>query len=91
MIVKSWKLIIGGEENNYQVRLEAIAEAESIDQVRESLRGLLGNIRLTTAEVAADLEGGREYAASSLPVASDAENLEVPGQRRAGSLGSAAG
>jgi hypothetical protein len=71
MIVKTWNLRIGGGENNYQVHVEMTGEAESIDQVRESLRGLLGNIRLTTAEVAADLEAGREFAAHSLPVVDD--------------------
>jgi hypothetical protein len=70
MMVKSWILRIGGEENNYRVHLEAVGEAESIDQVREALRGLLGNIRLTTAEVVKELDAGREFEARSLPVAS---------------------
>ena len=69
MIVKSWILRIGGEENNYRVQLEAAGEAESIDQVREALRGLLGNVRLTTAEVTAELDAGRLFEARSLPVA----------------------
>lgn len=77
MIVKSWILRIGGEENNYRVQLEAAGEAESIDQICEALRGMLGNIRLTTAEVAAELEAGREFTACSLPVAS-ADSFEQP-------------
>jgi hypothetical protein len=79
MIVKAWNLRIAGGENNYQVHVEMTGEAESIDDVRESLRGLLGNVRLTTAEVAADLEAGREFAAHSLPVV---EDPEVTAERR---------
>ena len=77
MIVKSWILRIGGEENNYRVQLEAAGEAESIDQVREALRGLLGNVRLTTAEVTSELDAGRPFEARSLPVA-PAESFGQP-------------
>lgn len=80
MLVKTWNLRIGGGENNYEVHLELTAEAESIDQIREALRNLLGNVRLTTAEVTADLEAGRDFEARSLPVVSDAELRAMPGE-----------
>jgi hypothetical protein len=67
MIVKQWNMRITGQPKNYRVHLEMDGDADSLDNLRESLRGLLGNIRLTSAEVDIDLVNGESYDAHSLP------------------------
>jgi hypothetical protein len=67
MIVKQWNMRITGQPKNYRVHLEMDGDADSLDNLRESLRGLLGNIRLTTGEVDNDLARSGAYDAYSLP------------------------
>jgi hypothetical protein len=67
MIVKQWVLRITGRPKEYQIHLEASGEAESLDDLRESMRGLLGNLRITSEEVDADLAASGSYDAYSLP------------------------
>lgn len=69
MLVKHWTLRITGLPMDYQFHLEADGTVESIPELRESLRSLLGNVRLTTEEVDADLSAGGVYEAHSLPPA----------------------
>ena len=70
MIVKQWELRITGRPKEYQVHLDATGEAESLAELREGLRGLLGNLRITSEEVDADLASSGSYSAHSLPPAS---------------------
>ena len=69
MIVKQWELRITGQPKEYQVHLNATGEAESLAELREGLRGLLGNLRITSEEVDADLAASGSYEAHSLPPA----------------------
>jgi hypothetical protein len=67
MVVNDFTLHITGRPHDYGVRLEVLGEAESVDSIREMLRPILGNIRLTSSEVDADLAEGGSYEAHSLP------------------------
>lgn len=69
MVVKHWTLRITGQPMDYEVHLEADGTVESIADLRESLRSLLGNLRLTEQEVNADLAAGSSYEAHALPPA----------------------
>ena len=69
MLVNHWTLRITGQPMDYQVHLEADGTVESMTDLRESLRSLLGNLRLTEEEVDADLTAGGSYEAHSLPPA----------------------
>jgi hypothetical protein len=69
MVVTDFALQITGEPQNYHVQLQAFGEVDSIADLRERLRPLLGNIRLTSAEVDADLQADGSYQARSLPAA----------------------
>ena len=73
MLVKHWTLRITGQPHDYQVHLEADGAIESIADLQESLRSLLGNVRMTATEVDADLVAGEAYEAYSLPPATAAE------------------
>lgn len=73
MLVKHWTMRITGQPGEYAVRLEADGTAESIPELQESLRSLLGNLRLTAAEVDDDLAMDGSYEAHSLPPAPVAE------------------
>lgn len=67
MVVTDFTLHLTGRPNEYNVRLEVLGEAESVDAICEALRPLLGNIRLTTAEVDAELAADGSYQVHSLP------------------------
>jgi hypothetical protein len=69
MVVTDFALQITGEPQSYHIQLQAFGEIESIADLRERLRPLLGNIRLTSAEVDADLQSRGTYEARSLPIA----------------------
>jgi hypothetical protein len=70
MVITEFVVRITGGPQNYHVRLEAFGESDSIADLSERLRSLLGNIRLSTAEVDADLASGGSYEARSLPASS---------------------
>ncbi|MCI0360039.1 MAG: hypothetical protein L0211_16300 [Planctomycetaceae bacterium] len=55
MLVKNWTLRITGQPSEYHVHVECDGTVESIPDLHESLRCLLGNLRLTEEEVEADL------------------------------------
>ena len=67
MIVTDFNLQLTGRPNEYNVRLELLGEAESVDAICEALRPLVGNIRITTSEVDADLTADGSYQVHSLP------------------------
>jgi hypothetical protein len=69
MLVKHWTLRITGQPMDYRVHLEADGTVESIPDLQEGLRSLLGNVRLTAAEVDDDLALEGSYEAHSLPPA----------------------
>jgi hypothetical protein len=69
MLVKHWTLRITGQPMAYQIQLECDGTVESIPDLHESLRCLLGNLRLTPEEVNADLAADGYYEAHSLPLA----------------------
>jgi|GEM_PF-5259609 hypothetical protein len=69
MLVKHWTLRITGQPMDYQIHLECDGTVESIPDLHESLRCLLGNLRLTAEEVNADLSAEGYYEAHSLPLA----------------------
>jgi hypothetical protein len=73
MLVKHWTLRITGQPGEYAVHLDADGTVESIPELQESLRCLLGNLRLAAAEVDEDLSLDGSYEAHSLPPA-PAEN-----------------
>jgi hypothetical protein len=67
MMVKHWNLRITGSPGLYQIHLEADGDAQSADEIVQSLQSLLGHIRLESGEIDADLQAGRVYEAYSLP------------------------
>jgi hypothetical protein len=67
MLVTDFSLRISGRPGQYVVQLQAGGEADSVAAIREVLRPLVGNLRLTTAEVDADLASIGSYEAHSLP------------------------
>jgi hypothetical protein len=67
MVITQFNVRITGAPQNYHVQLEAFGEADSIAELRERLQPIVGNIRLTTAEVDADLAASGSYVARSLP------------------------
>ena len=83
MIVKQWSMRITGQPKNYRVHLEMDGDADSLDNLRESLRGLLGNIRLTAGEVDTDLARSGAYDAYSLP-AGPVEEVPLAGNSTRG-------
>lgn len=74
MLTKQWALQITGQPKNYKVHLEVFGEVDSLSELRDSLRGLLGNIRLTTTEVDTDLATTGSYEARSMSTAPVAED-----------------
>ena len=77
MLVTDFSLRVTGRPNQYVVQLEATGEADSVAAIREVLRPLLGNLRLTSAEVDADLASLGQYEAHSLPTAGGLEDPAV--------------
>jgi hypothetical protein len=75
MVVTDFTLQITVAPQNYHVQLQAFGEVDSIADLRERLRPILGNIRLTTVEVDADLADGGSYEARSLPTAPASDKL----------------
>lgn len=73
MTITDFTLTITGEPQNYRVQLHAAGDADSMADLRERLRPILGNIRLTSAEVDADLAASGSYTARSLPVMENSE------------------
>ncbi|HJS08617.1 MAG TPA: hypothetical protein VJ809_13195 [Pirellulales bacterium] len=67
MLVKHWTLRITGQPGEYAVHLAADGTVDSIPELQESLRSLLGNLRLTATEVDDDLAMEGSYEAHSLP------------------------
>lgn len=74
MLVKQWRLRITGQPKDYQIYLEAHGTAESVAELRENLRSLLGNVRITSEEVDTDLAASGSYEAHSLPPVPVGEN-----------------
>lgn len=83
MLVTDFTLRITGRPNQYVVHLEATGEADSVAAIREALRPLLGNLRLTNAEVDADLASIGSYEAHSMPTAGGLEDPAVLEQNAA--------
>lgn len=73
MTITDFTLTITGEPQNYRVQLQAAGETDSIAALRERLQSIVGNIRLTTDEVDADLAASGSYTARSLPVMESSE------------------
>jgi hypothetical protein len=83
MLVTDFTLRITGRPSQYVVHLEATGEADSVAAIREILRPLLGNLRLTSAEVDADLASMGSYEAHSLPTQGGLEDPAVLEQHAA--------
>lgn len=77
MVVTDFTLHLTGRPNEYNVRVEVLGEAQSVDAICEALRPLLGNIRLTTSEVDAELAADGSYQVHSLPPQPQAEAATI--------------
>ncbi len=73
MTITDFTLTITGVPQSYHVQLQAAGDADSMADLRERLRPILGNIRLTSTEVDADLAASGSYVARSLPVMEGSE------------------
>ena len=67
MLVTAFALRISGQPKQYVVQLQATGQADSVAAIREALQPLIGHIRLSEAEVDADLRSDGSYEAHSLP------------------------
>ena len=77
MLVTAFSLRITGQPKQYVVQLEATGQADSVSAIREALQPLLGHLRLTDAEVDADLRSDGYYEAHSLPPRGNVDDAAV--------------
>ncbi len=77
MVVTDFTLHITGRPNEYFVRLEILGEGNSVAGIAEKLQPILGNIRLSTEEVDADLAAGGSYVAQSMPTQAEVDAASI--------------